>query len=295
MKNNLARFSLFIASSVLLSACNMQMPSSLNPLSMPSLSLPGLGKSTASAQIPSLDFKNIVASVYQVEFSTAKLAAAENSSEDYFHRLPQAQLKDNQLAFMHPVIRYQNINAETRYLVMIEKVKFYDGYIQSCRACQSTADFLIYQKQGKGYRLLNAAMDQDAIPSSNGHLLLDFQQQLQANWQPFGQNAIGSAVKAEFSGAGGQRESAWYALMLPDQGQAKMRYVGHAGSDSQSYYADRPELANTVTSSLKVIANGSDNYPLEVTYIDANRPNKPTRQRFQYNAVQDEYMQQTQQ
>lgn len=71
---------------------------------------------------------------------------------------------------------------------------------------------------------------------------MDFQQQLQTNWQALGKNAIGSLVKAEFSGAGGQLESAWYAaLMLPDQGQAKMRYVGHAGSGSQSYYAVQDE------------------------------------------------------
>ena len=294
MTNNLTALGLLIASSVLMSACQVHMPSSLNQLSMPNLSLPALGKSASSTYIPSLDFKNIVASVYQVEFNTAQLNTPEDSSESYFHRFPQAQLKDNQLGFMHPVILYQNINAETRYLVMIEKVKFYDGYIQSCRACQSTADFLIYQKQGKGYRLLNAAMDQDGIPSSNGHLLLDFQQQLQANWQPLGQEAIGSIVQAEFSGAGGQRESAWYALMLPDNGQAKMRYVGHAGSDSQSYYADRPELASKITSSLKVIPNGTADYPLDVSYHNVDQPNKITRQRLQYIASKDEYVEQPQ-
>lgn len=237
-----------------------------------------------------LDLDTVLETAYQRNKQPVVLAPATDSSEQYFHQFPNTLLESNVLAFMHPVITYTNVQGEFRYLVIMETAKYYDGYISSCRACSSQVDILVYKKQGNQFVLTGLAKNQEDIPSSNGHLMLDFQKQFKENVQKFGANMMGSYVYATFTGAGGQEESLWYGILLPDNAQPQAVQIGHAGGSTASFYADRPEMASTVTSTLKVIQNQSVYFPIEVTYIDENQPKKPYKSIFQYETSQQVYV-----
>ncbi|MDQ9009739.1 hypothetical protein RFI36_08055 [Acinetobacter gerneri] len=209
--------------------------------------------------------------------------------DDYFKNLPPIQLEKDVLGFIHPAIQFNNAQGEERYLVIVEKVNIYDGYIQACRACSSTADLLLYKIQNGQFVLINSAKNQDQIPSADGHFTLKLKEQLNKNLQAFGKNMMGSYVKATFSGSGGHEESHWYAVLLPDTGKIQAIEIGYAGGSTSSYFADRPHLASSTSSTLKIIANGADYYPIEVTYTDKGNK-KPYKSKFTYNAKKSEYV-----
>ena len=237
-----------------------------------------------------LNLDTVLATAYQRTKQPVVLAPATDSSEQYFHQFPNTLLEPNVLAFLHPIIEYNNTQGEQRYLVIMETVKYYDGYVSSCRACSSQVDILVYKKQGNQFVLTGLAKNQEDIPSSNGHLMLDFQKQFKENVQTFGANMMGSYVYATFTGAGGQEESLWYGILLPENAQPQAVQIGHAGGSTASFYADRPEMASTVTSTLKVIPNQSVYFPIEVTYIDVDQPKNPYKSIFQYQSSQRAYV-----
>ena len=285
MKNTFLKLSIISGFSLFLSACQNAptLPHSFTLKEM-------VQKKSSQGLIKTLDFSTILATAYQTPLKSIILSKPTDSTERYFSQLQNSLLTENKLALMHPILPYKNEQGEERYLVVIETVQYSDGYISSCRACSSQVDLLVYKKQGSQYRLLNMVKNQDRIPSSNGHLILDFRKQLQQNFQSFGQNIMGSYVKATFSGAGGQEESLWYALLLPESGQLQMLDIGHAGGSTTSYYADRPELASTVTSIIKVKPNQSKYYPLEVIYTNIDEPQKPYKSIFTYVEEKQEYI-----
>lgn len=249
--------------------------------------------SSSSKQTISINKETILKTAYPNTLHQAMVYVEPKELDDYFKKLPREQLEENVLGFFHPIIAYKNPQGEDRYLIIVEKVNIYDGYIQDCRACSSTGDFLIYKKQENQFILINSAKDQTQVPSGNGHFSLDFQKDIQKNLQSFGKNIMGSFTKALFTGAGGQENSIWYALLLPDVGKIQALEIGSAGGSLESYYADRPELASSTSSTLKIIANHSEYYPIEVTYIDKGKEKKPYKSTFTYSAQKAEYVEKT--
>lgn len=246
-------------------------------------------ETSAEKQTISVNKDTILRTAYPKSLTKAMAYQEPKHLDDYFKNLPQIQLEKDVLGFIHSTIRFNNTQGEERYLVIVEKVNIYDGYIQGCRACSSTADLLLYKIQNGQFALINSAKDQDQIPSADGHFTLNFKEQLNKNLQAFGKNMMGSYVKASFSGSGGHEESHWYAVLLPDTGKIQAIEVGYAGGSTSSYFADRPHLASSISSTLKVIANGADYYPIEVTYTDKGNK-KPYKSKFTYNAKKSEYV-----
>ena len=257
----------------------------------PCHALPIDHQSATQAPTLSIPQDTILKTAYPKTQTEAMAYMEPENLDDYFKALPAHQLEQNVLGFIHPTIQFNNIQGEARYLVIVEKVNIYDGYIQSCRACSSTADLLLYTIKDGQFVLLNSARNQDSIPAGNGHLRHDFTEQLKKNMQAFGKNMMGSYVKASFTGAGGQEESLWYAVLLPDTGKLQALAIGSAGGSTESFFADRPHLASSTSSSLKVIHNDADYYPVEVTYIDnINTKTKPVKSRFTYQPKNSEYV-----
>ncbi len=244
--------------------------------------------STAKQKI-SVNTDTILRTAYPKTLTKAMAYQEPKELDDYFKNLPPIQLEKDVLGFIHPTIQFNNAQGEERYLVIIEKVNIYDGYVQGCRACSSTADLLLYKIQNGQFVLINSAKNQDQIPSADGHFTLKLKEQLNKNLQAFGKNMMGSYAKATFSGSGGHEESHWYAVLLPDTGKIQAIEVGYAGGSNSSYFADRPHLASSTSSTLKVIANGADYYPIEVTYTDKGNK-KPYKSKFTYNAKKSEYV-----
>lgn len=237
-----------------------------------------------------LDVDTIIKTAYPQTLTTA-MAYVEPQLEDYFQAYPQRQLAENTLGFIHPSIEYKNSQGEVRYLVIVEKVQMYDGYIQSCRACSSTMDILIYKKQGQSFTLINSGRDQTEIPTGNGHLKIGYMQELKQNLQAFGQNLMGSYQQSSSTGAGGQESSSWYAVLLPETGKIQAVYLESAGGSTANYYADE-DLGSSTTSTLKVITNQSKYYPIEITYIDNGDKNNPYKSRLNYVESKQAYVEQ---
>lgn len=236
-----------------------------------------------------LSVNTIVQMVYP-KILNEPLAHVTPVLNDYFKSYPYQQFEPNILGFFHPSIEYKNPQGETRYLVIVEKVKINNGYIQDCRACSSTVDLFIFKKQDNHFQLVNSALNQKDIPTADGHLYFSFKHDLQKNLRPFGKNMIGSYTLATFTGAGGQEISTWYAVLLPEAGRVQVLEIGSAGNDTSSYYADRPEFASIVTSTLRVVNNQNTYYPVEVTYINQDQSKKPYKSLFMYDQAKHLYV-----
>ncbi|MBJ8450622.1 hypothetical protein ACDX34_03655 [Acinetobacter bereziniae] len=237
-----------------------------------------------------VDKNTILETAYPHTLSTAMAYIEPQKLDDYFKKLDSEYLAENVLGFIHPTIQFKNIQGEERYLVIVEKVGIYDGFIQGCRACSSTADFLLYKKQNNKFVLINSVKDQDQIPSANGHFSFNFISDLQKNLQPFGIDKMGSYTKATFTGAGGQEDSLWFAVLLPDVGKIQAVEIGSAGGSTESFYADRPEFSSSISSTLKILPNNSKYYPIEVTYTEKGKEKKPYKSIFNYSTQKAEYI-----
>lgn len=258
----------------------------------PSYALSPIQKQSSATSIL-INKNTILETAYPYTLSNAMAYIEPQELDDYFKKLPSEQLDTNVLGFIHPTIQFKNIQGEERYLVIVEKVGISDGYIQGCRACSSTADFLLYKKKNDQFILINSAKDQTQIPSANGHFSFNFQGDLQNNIQPFGIDKMGSYSKASFTGAGGQEVSMWFALLLPDVGKIQALEIGSAGGSTAGFYAGRPQRASSTSSKLKVVVNNSKYYPIEVTYTDKGKENKPYKSIFNYNTQKAEYVEKT--
>lgn len=243
-------------------------------------------------KLKSLDLNEILTRIYK----TKPLAVPAELQE--ISKAPKAIIQgkgegsSDYLLSMLPVVTYKNTAGETRYLLVMQKNKYFDGQIMACRACSADADmFILRQDQGQ-YYLVNSRFDMTDLPGGDGELKLDIAQ-VNKHIQPFGQSLMGSYHDAEFSGAGGQSSSGWYALLLPEQQPIQWLFIGDAGGDTSSFYADRPELAWTTTSTLKVVANGAAYYPIKVTYSDVGaklKKPKMSSKTFVFDAKNNRYI-----
>ncbi|MDQ8934865.1 hypothetical protein [Acinetobacter rudis] len=219
----------------------------------------------SSVNVSSLNMEQILSRIYQ----TQALAVPEEL--EHISSAPKAIIqvrgteKEQYLLSLLPVVSYKNTAGELRYLLVMQKNKYYDGQIMSCRACSADADMFIFKQIDGRYYLVNSKFNMTDLPGGDGELKLDLEQ-VSKNIQAFGPELTGSYFEAEFSGAGGQSSSGWYALLLAEQTPIQWVFIGDAGGDTSSFYADRPEMAWTTTSTLKVIPNKSTYYPIQVRY-----------------------------
>ncbi len=284
MKNQIAFAIIITAVSLTMAACETAAPIINTAKNTVDNAKNTLTKTLASA---GLDADTVTKAAYPAYKAPVQAPAVKLSN--YFTSLPYKQLSSDELAFFHPAIEYKNMLGQQRYLVIVEKVNFYDGYILGCRACTSTADLFLFKKQGGYFQLINTAYGQTEMPGSDGHMRESFMLDLKKNLQPFGSSVMGSYSLATYSGAGGQENSMWYAVLLPDTGKMQFLEIGTAGGSTASYYAGKPQFAYTQTSTLKVINNQKTYFPLEVTYTDDVQPKKITQSMFIYDSSQQLY------
>ncbi|ONG39606.1 hypothetical protein BKE30_09670 [Alkanindiges hydrocarboniclasticus] len=244
----------------------------------------------------SLEFKDILKNIYAQQIGDTQQYASDEDFKSYPKTVfYDAAAQEQQLVLMHPVVVYKNANNEIRYFVLMEKLSYSNGYLETCRACSAKADFLIFKKQDNGsFYLLNYQLNADDLPGGAGRLKLDLKQ-IKQHLQPMGKDLIGSYFVGHYTGAGGEAGSEWYNLFLPDQGKIQVVDIGLAGNDSRSFYADRPEYSSVTTSTLNVMANGQVYYPIEVSYKTLNGGKKKSdfeKSRFIFNPKANAYIEQ---
>ncbi len=242
-----------------------------------------------------LEFKDILTGIYAQQIVNTQQYDSDEDFKPYTKTVfYDAIAEEKQLVLMHPAIVYKNSAGEIRYFVLLEKIPFgYSGYPEACRACSAKADFLIFKKQANGsFYLINYTLNATDLPGGAGRLKLDLQQ-IRKNMQHMGQQLTGSYFIGHYSGAGGEAGSMWHNLFLPEQGKIQVVDIGVAGRDTGSYYADRPNESSKTTSSLKVINNDSQYFPIEITYKTYSGTSKKptfTKSSFTWDTKKNAYI-----
>ena len=269
----------------------MLMSVSVHPTGTMAKTVQALVYEKTAVNVKSLSFEEILSRVYQTQPKTVPVELQQISKAPKAIIQARGAEQREYLLSMLPVVTYKNTAGEIRYLVVMQKNNYYDGQIMSCRACSANADMFIFKQIDGRYYLVSATFDMEDLPGGNGELKLDLAQ-VNKNMQPFGQTLMGSYFEAEFSGAGGQRSSAWYGLLLREGDPIQLVFIGDAGGDTSSYYADRPEMAWITTSTLKVLPNAAAYYPIQVSYRGVGAKTKKaeiSNKRFVFDVKNNTY------
>lgn len=87
--------------------------------------------------------------------------------------------------------------------------------------------------------------------------------------------------------------SNWYANHLNQEKGANLLKIAEAGHDNRSYYADRPKLSSTTTSTVQIMKNDAKYYPLNIQYKKQSGLSKKvqtTNIRVGYDVNQQQYV-----
>lgn len=87
--------------------------------------------------------------------------------------------------------------------------------------------------------------------------------------------------------------SNWYAIHLNQEKGANLLKIAEAGHDNRSYYADRPKLSSTTTSTVQIMKNDAKYYPLNIQYKKQSGLSKKvqtTNIRVGYDVNQQQYV-----
>lgn len=232
-------------------------------------------------QLDNLSFKEIMREFYAGQMIRVYLDDEELSKMPHVGLGPVSDDDNTTVALMHPVLEYKNNAKETRYLVMIEKIKVGDeGTVISCHACTGTADLFSFKKLNNGkYQLVSRSAKDAEFSGSWGRVGLDLDE-ISENIKPLGKNLVGSIFQNGYTSTG-TTELWWEALHLPENDFINSYGVGDAGGDNAGSYEKDSPLYYSYESTLEVVSNGAEYFPLKVTY----KGEKPTEDYEQIRKV----------
>lgn len=223
-------------------------------------------------QLDTLSFKELMRQFYSGQMSRAFL------DDEELEKMPHVALgqadKDqySTVALMHPLVEYKNNANETRYLIMIEKIKVSnEGGVVSCHVCTGEADLFSFKKTKSGqYQLVSRSAKNAEFSGSWGRVGLDLEE-IVKNIQPLGKDLVGSIFTNGYTSTG-TTETWWEALHLPENDFINSYGVADAGADNGGSYEEDSPLHYSYEGHLKVINNEEDYFPVKLTYVG----DKPT-------------------
>ncbi|MFW1642270.1 hypothetical protein [Acinetobacter guillouiae] len=236
------------------------------PETMAQTKIPFSASKMAQVQVPELSFKEVMRTFYSGQMHRALL------DDEDLGKMPHIALgqadKDGEttVALMHPVMSYQNNLQESRYLVIIEKIKVGSGgYVVSCHACTGTADLYSFKKLQNGqFQLVSRSAKGADFSGSWGRVGLDLDE-ISKNIQPLGRNLVGSIFQNGYTSTG-TTETWWETLHLSENDYIQVFGVADAGSNNSGSYDEDSPLNYSYEGELQVINNGTDFFPIKVTY-----------------------------
>ncbi|PNK59664.1 hypothetical protein [Psychrobacter sp. FDAARGOS_221] len=107
----------------------------------------------AQTKIPELNFKYIMRQFYSDRMVNVVYGDDELNSYPYIGLTGVDDQVLRTVGVMHPAIEYKNVSGETRYLVLIEKLKVDEDdpdYLISCRICLTSADLYTFKQLDSG-------------------------------------------------------------------------------------------------------------------------------------------------
>lgn len=250
----------------------------------------------AQVKLDSLSFKEIMRQFYSGQMRRAFLNDEELEKMPYVALELAGDEDDTTVALMHPILEYKNNNNESRYLVMIEKIKVMeDGTVVMCHACAGKADLFSFKKLSSGqYQLVSRSKKDTEFSGSWGRVGLDLKE-ISENIQPLGKNLVGSIFKNGYTSTG-TTEMWWEALHLPENDFIDGYGVADAGASNGGSYDEDSPLYYSYEGRLDVVKNGDNYFPMKVTYSgekpskDYQRINKVNYSKFlHFDTTKKEY------
>lgn len=219
----------------------------------------------AQVKLPDLSFKEVMRQFYSGRMGYAFV------NDDYIESMPNIGLDsvdsdgERTIALMHPVIPYKNTVGESRYLVIIEKVKAKDGSLVSCHACQSTADLYSFKQLDNGlFQLVSKTPKNVEFSSSWGRVGLKKESILEG-LQPLGKSLIGSIFKNNYMSFG-TINNWWDVLHLPEDGFINLYTLGDAGADNSGNHDEDSPLHYDYRVDFKVLPSNKTYHSIMLTY-----------------------------
>ena len=227
---------------------------------------------TAQVKVPDLSFKQIMRELYSSQMTRAFI------NDEAIESLPHVGLGaekggEQTVAVMHPIIRYPSSTGQTRYLVIIEKLKVYasNGSLVSCHACSAKADLYSFKRLSNGqYQLVSKSVPNLKLSSSWGRIQFDAEE-IRNGIQPLGKNLVGSIFSNGYTSTG-TSETWWDVLHLPENDYINVYKLGDAGGDNSGNYEETSPLYYSYESTYDVIRKNSTYFPIKLTYTG----DKPT-------------------
>ena len=226
----------------------------------------------AQVKITDLSFKEVMREFYSGQMTRITV------NDDDIEAMPHIGLggQDNDIrettvALMHPVISYENIAGEPRYLVTIEKVLVNEGLLVSCHSCGAKADLYSFKKLSNGqFQLISQTPKDVEFSASWGRLRLDGIS-IQEGLQPLGKSLIGSVFTNGYTSTG-ESLSWWDVLYLPENDFINLYRLGDAGENNAGTYDEGSPLYYGYDVALKILPDNTNHYPIMLTY----KGEKPT-------------------
>lgn len=228
----------------------------------------------AQVKLPDLSFKQVMREFYMDKMSRGYVHIDDTDIESMLHvALDNENAHEREVALMHPVITYPSVNGDTRYLVIIEKVWIgkRSGSLESCHACQATADLYSFKRINDGrYQLVSRSAPDIELSSSWGRIQFD-EDDFKKGVQVIGKNLVGSIFENGYSSFG-EVQSWWDILHLSETDYIKAYNLGDAGGSNGGKYEETSPLYYSYDVSYQVMPDGNKYYPIKLTL----KGDKPT-------------------
>lgn len=221
----------------------------------------------SQVEIRDLTFKEVMRAFYSGDMMEVPVEDEDISAMPHIALNQENNEQDITVAAMHPIVSYLNNDGEQRYLIIIEKVQVdSEGlFLQSCHACEATADLYTFKQLDNGlFQLVSRTPKNIEISSSWGRIDLSAQA-IHDGIQPLGKNLMGSIFSSGYSSTG-TTVTWWEALHLPEDELIRIYKVGDAGSDNSGSYDESSPLYYGYQSFVEVMSDNSKYFPIELTF-----------------------------
>lgn len=225
-------------------------------------------------QIPDLSFKQIMRMFYGSQLSSISVNDAEINNIPHVGLSMTDDFGAGTVALMHPVVNYNNLLLEPRFLVMIEKVEISNGMLSNtCAACAATADLYSFKRLPNGrFQLVSRSPEGADFYGAHGRIDLDIKK-ISTSIKSLGKNLIGSVFKDGGGGGQGEAYFRWIALHLPEDNFINYYKLGDAGGNNDGAHEKESPLHYSYEVELNILENDEEHYPIILTYI-GGKPNE---------------------
>lgn len=240
--------------------------------------------------LPNLSADTVARSFYKVTSSRDKRPTDDwVDGKYYFVNFPELNGPDSKVVIsITPILSYQNLQKEDRYLVGVERAKVFGNGADTSHASVGYLDLYLFKRLDNGQFQLVSKTEGNGTDGFYGYGKTWWNdKELKKNLKPMGKNVMGSYTTDGRYG-NGFSESFWVILLLNEDDYIVQGYIPEGNGST-----DEPEYG--YSSTLKVIKTEKPFYSIEVHYQgtemnDSHRIIKVNQiSRYEYTPHAEEY------